>query len=141
MVTVTNREIATMAKRHISAVGRGAMSTDFYRDGFSHYGAPYRGHLPQRLANILDARFIAGTIRQVVYSYSTPIAWQDGEVWIRPHVSYSVTTAKHQGSLYPLAPLDIPADAGMDEYLRVLEGHAVFHPHAGNLGTYIGTGA
>lgn len=32
-----------------------------------------------------------------VWSYGTPIAWHDGEKWVRPDVSYSRTTSRHQG--------------------------------------------
>lgn len=86
----------------------------------------YTGHLP-RLSRTLyyDVMRRQGSI-PTLYSYGTPIAWFDREfgVWIRPDVSYSVTTAKHQGSLWKLgygtdAPLiGIPRDCGVEEYRR-----------------------
>lgn len=33
----------------------------------------------------------------VVSSYTTPIAWWDGNVWTIPATKFSVTTSKHQG--------------------------------------------
>jgi len=32
----------------------------------------------------------------VVYSYATPIAWYNGEIWTIPADKYSVTTSRHQ---------------------------------------------
>lgn len=97
-----------------------------------------RGHLPKRLREILSERGRAGHIRQIIYSYSTPIAWLDGDVWIRPDVSYSTTTStRHQSQLWHLPTVRyIPGDAGMDEYMQVVGGHAVYSPGYGRLGTY-----
>lgn len=121
----------------------GSFSTDAYRVNFPRYGAPYVGHLPRRLADILNERFRAGAIAQVIYSYSTPIAWLDAGAWIVPDVTYSTTTSvKHQTHLYQLRPSYIPADAGMDEYMQVLNGRARYTRGYGRkLGTYVGTGA
>lgn len=130
----TNETIVTMALRGKNAHnGRGSMSTDHYRADFTRYGAPYVGHLPPRLVEILHARFTAGAITQVIYSYSTPIAWLDGDVWVVPEVTYSATTSsKHQSQLYRLHPLYIPRDAGMEEYMRVISGYARYDFHGAN---------
>lgn len=139
----TNSDIVPAALRgEDAATYNGNFSTDHYRPGFTRYGAPYVGYLPPRLATILNQRFSAGAISQVIYSYSTPIAWKDGDVWIIPEVTYSATTSsKHQSELYRLHGRYIPGDAGMDEYLRVLEGHAVYeYAPAARTRSYRGTG-
>lgn len=120
----------------------GNMSTDHYREGFTRYGPPYVGHLPRRLADILHERFRAGTVRQVIYSYSTPIAWLDDGVWIIPEVSYSATTStKHQSQLYRLRGAYVPWDAGMSEYLQVIGGHTRYQYAPGaRRRAYVGTG-
>jgi|SRR6478735_11167946 len=53
-------------------------------------------------ANAFMIDHLAG-INYVVWSYGTPIAWvrKDGAV-VKPDVTYSVTTSKHQGFLYHL---------------------------------------
>jgi hypothetical protein len=120
------------------------MSTDHYRPEFRRSYAPYYGYLPSRLRKILDERFRAGAISQVIYSYSTPIAWLDGDVWIVPDVRYSATTStKHQSQLYRIRnDRYIPADAGMDEYMQVLKGLAEYSRGYGyKLGTYRGVAA
>lgn len=111
---------AALAGRNLTS---SAFSTDHYREGFQRYGAPYFGRLPQRLRDVLDARFQAGAIRQVIYSYSTPIAWLDGDVWIVPSVRYSITTSsKHQTHLWQLPNRrTIVWDTPLDEYLRALD--------------------
>lgn len=129
----TNEDIVKAALRGLNANnGRGTMSTDSYRAGFTRYGAPYTGQLPPRLAAILDARFRAGTIRQVIYSYATPIAWRDGDMWVIPEVTYSVTTStKHQTHLYRIRGEYVPRDAGLDEYLQILSGATRYAFHDG----------
>lgn len=53
----------------------------------------YTGHLPGRLAGTETV----GDADYIVFSYSTPIAWHLEDGWVVPPVSYSITTAKHQG--------------------------------------------
>ena len=127
-----------MAHRHIIPAalrGRsetsGAFSTDHYREGFTRYGAPYHGHLPPRLRTVLDERFRAGAIRQVIYSYSTPIAWLDGDVWVVPDVRYSITTSsKHQTHLWQLPNRrKVVWDTPLDEYLRVIADLMYYGDH------------
>lgn len=105
-------------------------------DGYGNLSyTPYpwgTGHLPRALKNIFHNRshpyrspFIKGTI----YSYGTPIAWFDSEygVWVVPDVRYSVTTSKHQSTLWALRNyVSIPADCGMDEYLRYVSGKMIY---------------
>lgn len=131
----TNHDIVTAALRgKNAATSTGNMSTDHYREGFTRYGAPYSGQLPPRLSLILDERFRAGAISQVIYSYSTPIAWLDGDTWVIPAVSYSITTStKHQSQLYRLfssvsvnLTVKIPYDCGQDEYLRYVSGQMAY---------------
>lgn len=98
---------------------------DWYGARLNYYGA-----LPTRLKKILDRRRRDGKIRQVIYSYSTPIAWLDGDVWIVPDVTYSITTTKHQSELWRLNNRrGVPWDAGMDEYLQVLKGATRYIPN------------
>ena len=105
-----------------------SFSTDHYPEGFTRYGAPYVGHLPSALKRVLNDRFRAGTIRQVIYSYSTPIAWLDGDVWVVPNVRYSSTTStKHQPHLWHLPNRrSVNRDTPLDEYLRVLDGLMIY---------------
>lgn len=135
----TNSDIVPAAlkgKSRTSATG--SFSTEYYRPEFTRYGAPYVGMLPKRLARILNARFATGAVSQVIYSYSTPIAWKDGDMWVVPFVKYSATTStKHMPHLYSLPNRQsIPFDAGMDEYMRVLDGAMAYNPHVGTYGTY-----
>lgn len=128
--TVANRDVPTMARYGRDADGYGAMWTRSTPMGIRRGG--YRtGYLPSRLASILSAR--ADSIVQVIYSYGTPIAWLDAGAWIIPAVGYSPTTGKHQS--YARSGLtgteSIPADASLDEYVRVLNGHMTYSPYAG----------
>lgn len=66
------------------------------------------------------------SIVQVIYSYSTPIAWLDAGQWVVPDVSYSVTTARHQSYLWPLNYELVPWDCSMDEYMRVMNAQMRF---------------
>lgn len=137
----TNADIVPLALRSVNAATTtGNMSTDHFRVGTTRTWPPCVGILPTRLVNILDQRFQAGTIRQVIYSYSTPIAWLDGDTWVVPDVRYSPTTAsKHQSQLWRLRDsVSIPWDCGIEEYQRVLEGHMIYSRGYGNkLGTYV----
>lgn len=104
-----------------------SFSTDHYRSEFSRWGAPYVGYLPKALQRILNDRFSGGHISQVVYSYSTPIAWLDEGVWIRPNVRYSATTStRHMPHLYRLNARRVEWDTPLDEYMRVLEGLMIY---------------
>ena len=136
----TNADIVPFALRGVSAATTTHnMSTDHFRVGTTRTWAPYIGILPLRLVDILHQRFHAKAIRQVIYSYCTPIAWLDGETWVVPDVSYSATTSsKHQSQLWRLRDsVSIPWDCGIEEYQRVLEGHMVYSRGYGNkLGTY-----
>lgn len=135
----TNADIVTVALRGGNATASGGnMSTDHYRGDFSRWGAPFHGYLPARLRDRLDEVFRAGRISQVIYSYSTPIAWKDGDVWIIPDVRYSViTSTKHQTHLYRLRGQYIPADAGSSEYAQVLAGATVYTPGQGYRGSEV----
>lgn len=77
----------------------------------------------KRIADILATRaglFNEGRkITAVIYSYDTPIAWLDGDVWVVPDAKYSATTStKHATHLWRLPNrVWIPADCGAgDEY-------------------------
>ena len=53
-----------------------------------------RGQLPSEYWDSLrDAQY-------VVYSYATPIAWRTQCQWHAPAVRYSVTTSRHQGTIF-----------------------------------------
>jgi len=96
----------------------GSFWTEHYRPEFTRL-APYYGAIPRRIGDILDAQFRAGNIDQVIYSYRTPIAWHDvaRNVWVRPDVTYSITTSHHQGKTWRLENVVfIPWDCGIEEY-------------------------
>lgn len=126
-VARTNRDIIDYALMGTDArTGNGNMSTDSFRVGFSRM-APYRGQLPNVWFGILDDAFSNGRISQVIYSYSTPIAWHDSRYgWIIPNVRYSITTSgKHQTHLWRLPygrNITLPYDASDIEAQRVLDG-------------------
>lgn len=123
-MSIQNRLVVNRAIAGQDAEGHGAVSTRSTPQGIDHGG--YRvGHLPYALRAIMHAR--RDTIVQVIYSYDTPIAWLDAGLWIIPDVSYSITTSKHQGFLYPLqAQRRIPWDTPLDEYMRVLNGQMYY---------------
>ena len=75
------------------------------------------------------------SITQVIYSYSTPIAWLDAGEWIVPDVRYSVTTGKHQSYLSVLDYELVPWDCSKEEYLRVLNAQMRFVRDGGRLVT------
>lgn len=126
----SNSDIVPAANRGIDAANSTeSFSTVHHRPEFTRYGAPYYGHLPQRIRDILDAAFRAGRVDQVVYSYNTPIAFRVDGVWVQPVVSYSMTTScKHQSQLWELSgsTVRIPWDCGIDEFERYLSRHIVF---------------
>lgn len=127
---LNNDQIVPAALRGESAqTTTGNMSTDAFRVGHSRY-TPYQGHLPKAWARVLGKAFQAGRISQVIYSYSTPIAWHDAEYgWIIPRVSYSATTSiRHQTHLYRLngRTVHLPYDATPEDAQRVLDGRMRF---------------
>ena len=119
MHTTNNSGIVPAAMRGINATNRrGTFTTDM---------AParlYLGYLPSKLKDILRERFRQGAVVQVIYSYSTPIAWLDAGAWIIPNVRYSATTSsKHQSQLHRLpGAICIPRDEGMNGYMGLLNG-------------------
>lgn len=126
----TNRDIVTYALRGVDAQTKtGNMSTNAYREGFPRLTS-YYGHLPKVWRRVLDGGFALGAISQVIYSYSTPIAWHDSRYgWIIPVVSYSTTTStRHQTHLYRLGGrhIKLPYDASNEEAQRVLDGLMVY---------------
>ena len=126
----TNAQIVPLALAGFEGeTTTGNMSTNSYRVGYSRF-TPYRGNLPKAWARLLGERFHAGRISQVIYSYSTPIAWQDADYgWIIPRVTYSITTSsKHQTHLYRLRGrnLAMPWDATPEDAQRVMDGRMLF---------------
>jgi len=131
-MSLTNSDIGRAALNGQTArTYSGNFSTDHFPLG-SHYAAAYKGYLPARLYKILQER--APFIDQVVYSYSTPIAWRDNGVWIKPAVTYSATTSSKHSS--QIAGRAVPWDAGMEEYLSVLAGRIAYDRYVGAYGTY-----
>lgn len=124
MYRTDNRSIPAAAMRGIDAQGYGSLSTVSTPHGIGRDGYQ-TGRLPRRLANIMRER--ADSIVQVIYSYGTPIAWLDAGAWIIPDVSYSVTTARHQGQLWPLSGrVSVPRDVSLQGYMRILNGQDVY---------------
>ena len=138
----TNADIIRIALSGQSGCTRNNnFSTAHYQEGYMSYC----GQLPSGWATILDAAFREGRISQVIYSYSTPIAWHDSRYgWIIPVVSYSITTSsKHQTHLYRLRGqhIAVPYDASAAEIQRVLDGLMSFTTNASGkfTGTIAGT--
>lgn len=127
----TNADIVPAALQgrdaHTASGNFQTYSVDEFRARYG-YTAPHMGHPPRSLQKVLRARYGTGSIRQIIVSYQTPIAWLDGDVWIVPNVTYSVTTsAKHQSQLYRLPNARRVAwDTPLDEYMRVLDGLMVY---------------
>lgn len=48
--------------------------------------------------NLQDAFATSGLI-YVIFSFDTPIAWQNGNQWVIPDVRYSQRTSHHQGTI------------------------------------------
>lgn len=124
----TNSDIVTHALRGENAqTTTGNMSTDRVTHGLVGY---YTGNLPKVWRHILSNAALDGRISQIIYSYSTPIAWHDSRYgWIIPRVSYSITTSsKHQTHLYRLRGQHIylPWDATPEDAQRVLDGKMHF---------------
>lgn len=129
-VARTNADIIVYAQQGRDArTSNGHMSTDSFRVGFSR-NAPYYGHLPRPWRYAIEKHFREGKVSQVIYSYSTPIAWRHEDLgWIIPRVSYSTTTStKHQTHLYRLhgSRITLPYDASEEEIDRVLDGKMIF---------------
>lgn len=57
----------------------------------------YMGWLPLFWRNILK-KDIQDNDVYVLYSYQTPMAWYNGDIWVIPDEKYSVSTTTHQGA-------------------------------------------
>lgn len=126
-MSYTNSQIVTAALNGKDAETKnGNMSTS------NHHTLRYwsTGNMPHAWDRTYRSRVRAGKVRQVIYSYATPIAWLDEEYgWIIPQVSYSITTSsKHQTHLYRLRGRHIKLawDATPEDAQRVLDGVMVF---------------
>lgn len=127
---LTNAGIIGCAVRGENAMTTtGNMSTDHFEIGHSRF-TPYCGHLSEAWASVLSDGFAGGHVSQVIYSYSTPIAWHDARYgWVIPIARYSATTSsKHQSQLYmlPGRHILIPWDATADDAQRVMERKMYF---------------
>lgn len=130
---MAQRDIPNAVKdRALDIEGYGSMWTKSTPEGIRR-GGWSSGELPTRLAQIMRER--DDSIVQVIYSYATPIAWLDAGQWIRPLVSYSNTTGKHQSYLSVLDYELVPWDCSLDEYLRVLNAQMRFVVDGGRLVT------
>lgn len=111
--------------RHHATSRTGTFSTF----NIEKYSPIYRGAMPGNLFTVMtQRRKLHRSIKQVIYSYNTPVAWLDGDVWVIPHVTYSQTTGqKHQSRLHRLPNrVSVPEDVSYDEYMRVLAGKMIF---------------
>ena len=137
MVTkLSNRNVVAHADVYpeTDAEGYGAVSYTFR--GY------WTGHLPKRLVAIFNEVIRRQKFVPTIYSYGTPIAWKDGDVWIIPHVSYSITTSKHQSYLWQLrGAVRIPWDCGQEEYFAYRDGRSRFTPYIGRYGLVESTAA
>lgn len=125
-----NSNVVNFAMAARDAEGYGNMSTVHAPGGLGYRGF-WVGHLPYRLARILHER--RDHITQVIYSYSTPIAWLDDNIWIIPDVRYSATSGRHQSYLWRLSGYNrhsngyasrasVPFDISLRAYMRILDG-------------------
>lgn len=125
----TNAQIVPLAIAGLEGeTTTGNMSTA-NRNGRRYIGGT--GSMPKAWARLISDRAEAGAVSQVIYSYSTPIAWLDAEHgWIIPNVTYSVTTSgKHQIHLWKLPDsrhITLPWDATPEDTRRVLDGRMYF---------------
>ena len=125
---LTNAQIIGCALRGEDAqTTTGNMSTEKVTHNYIGY---YAGKLPKVWRHVLSNAELAGRISQVIYSYSTPIAWHDSQYgWIVPAVTYSPTTSsRHQTHLYKLrVPRTyLPYDATPEDAQRVLDKKMYF---------------
>lgn len=128
---MAQRDIPYAVKcRALDVEGYGSMWSKSTPEGLRR-GGYNLGYLPDRLRKIVMER--ADSIVQVIYSYSTPIAWLDAGQWIVPDVSYSPTTGKHQSYLSVLGYELVPWDCSKEEYLRVLNAQMRFVRDGGRL--------
>lgn len=124
MKRVAQRNIVSIVKnRAVDVEGYGSMWSKSTPEGIRR-GGWHRGALPGALTRIMSDR--AESITQVIYSYSTPIAWLDAGQWVVPDVRYSNTTGKHQSYLRGLNYELVPWDCPLDEYMRVLNAQMRF---------------
>lgn len=122
MATIAQRDLA----RHIQHIP--ARDIDTYGAMSYTPNGYWTGYLPDRLVRVLSNLRDRQKYIPMVYSYGTPIAWYDAEhgAWVKPDVSYSVTTGKHQSYLWSLSPVRIPADCGIGEYDRYVTRQMIY---------------
>lgn len=71
---------------------------------------PETGELPKPWADLFREHTTSGDVTYIVWSYSTPIAWEHAGIWYRPAVTYSTTTSKHQ-SQCPIGVSRLPGES------------------------------
>lgn len=122
MTTIAQRDLA----RHIQHIP--ARDIDTYGAMSYTPNGYWTGYLPDRLVRVLSNLRDRQKHIPMVYSYGTPIAWYDSDhgAWVKPDVSYSVTTGKHQGYLWSLNAITIPADCGIQEYERYVSKQTIY---------------
>jgi len=104
-ITTRGKDAAVLISSKTPFHTHGALHAKFMRvgDTLGSLPAEYR---PQFAEDWLAS----GREMYVVFSYTTPIAWfapslgHDG-AWRIPDAKYSVTTSRHQGKLYRIAPV------------------------------------
>ena len=119
-MAVANRSVPSYAAQGREVQGYGSMSSERIS------GYVSTGYLPPKVVRVLRERARGGNVDMVIFSYATPIAWRDNGVWVRPLVSYSATTGKHQSYLWALDIQGVPADVSLGEYGRVIAGKMIF---------------
>lgn len=128
----TNADIIPAANRGLT---RETSTGNFSVEPGASYGLRYTGHLPRPIQRAVSELVRDGgfRVKQVVYSYSTPIAilLTDGEhsAWIIPDVTYSATTStRHANRLHGLTGYtqSVPWDATAADIARVVRGVMVY---------------
>ena len=127
-MSLTNSQVVTEILR-----GRDAENArgSFWGSGSpSRWTRANRGYIPRRVAESLDAvAEIHGGITGIIMSYATPLAVEIAGVWLRPDVTYSMTTSsKHAPNLWPLGARWLPWDASVEDVENVLAGFVVYDP-------------
>lgn len=125
-MSYTNYDIVPAALEGKTRASQNGNFSTTHTTGGLYWAGWNTGHLPRSLASILSAR--SAHITQIIYSYSTPIAWLDSGTWVVPDVSYSITTSsRHATHLWRLPNrVSVNADTTLNEYLRVLDGRMVY---------------
>lgn len=89
------------AAKLVSVEGYGSMVGYNRASGLT---SAVRGWMPSDWYDVFLDDYRNGGVDYVIYSRGTPIAWHDPRGWTIPRLSYSASTQKQIGFLWPLKP-------------------------------------